>query len=369
MSGTFDGQSACDTVTATHPRSIRRLLITGATGGLGHNAVDSALHQSPLPGLAVRATGRRRDLGAQLQRQGAQFLPLDLSTAGEADWDRLLEGVDVVWHTAALSSPWGREAEFHAANVTATQRLLAAAARQGVQRLVHVSTPALYFDYRDRHNVPETFQAAHPVNAYARTKALAEAEVQRAVPRWPQLHCAVLRPRAIFGPHDQVLLPRLHRVIRERGGRLPLPRGGLVRLDLTYVGNVVQALWCATLADPARVPSGAVFNITNHEPIVLREVLQTLYGQLLGERLQIVSVPWPLMASVAQAQQWLSCLTGREPALTPYSVGALGFDMTLDNTRARDLLGYRPTTPMAQALQLTAQWWQAQAQGPASHTV
>lgn len=329
-----------------------RVLVTGATGGLGRNAVEALLAR----GVQVQATGRRADVGRQLVAEGAAFTTLDLATATPEALASLLRDVDAVWHCAALSSPWGREADFIAANVTATQRLLDAAGRQGVRRFVHVSTPAIYFDYTDRRNVPETFRAATPVNTYARTKAQAETAVQVAVARWPGMHSVVLRPRAIFGPHDQVLLPRLSRVLAERGGRLPLPRGGAAMLDLTYVGNVVQALWRATVADAGLVPSGAVFNITNHDPVVLREVLRALFVDALGRRLDIVAVPWPVLAGAARGMEALSRLTGREPSLTPYSVGALGFDMTLDNTRARDLLGYVPEVPMAEAVRRTAQW-------------
>jgi nucleoside-diphosphate-sugar epimerase len=331
-----------------------RVLVTGATGGLGRNAVEALISR----GASVRATGRRKSVGAQLQAIGAEFTALDLSTATPQALDDLLLGVDVVWHTAALSSPWGRDHDFVAANATATKHLLAAAARQGARRFVHISTPALYFDYTDRRNVPETFCAASPVNMYAWTKAQAEAAVQDAVQQWPHLHCTVLRPRAIFGPHDQVLLPRLTRLLDQRKGHLPLPRAGLVTLDLTYVGNVVQALWLTTFADAQQVPTGTAINITNHEPVVLREVLHALYVQALGRPLNIVPVPWAMLSVIARSMEICSRITGREPLLTAYSVGALSFDMTLDNTKARELLGYRPEVSMTQALQRTAQWMQ-----------
>lgn len=329
-----------------------QVLVTGATGGLGRNAVEALMAR----GVAVRATGRRTDVGRQLQDLGAEFTALDLATATPEALDELLHGIDVVWHTAALSSPWGCQNDFMVANVTATTHLLAAAARQGAKRFIHISTPALYFDFTDRWNVPEAFCAASPVNHYAHSKALAEAAVQVAAQRWPHLHCTVLRPRAIFGPHDQVLLPRLTRLLDQRKGRLTLPRAGAVTLDLTYVENVVQAMWLATGIDTHQLPSGTAINITNHEPVVLREVLHALYAQALEQPLHIVSVPWAILSVIARSMEICSHITGREPLLTAYSVGALGFDMTLDNTKARELLGYRPEVDMTEALQRTAHW-------------
>lgn len=331
---------------------MKSVLVTGATGGLGRNAVDSLL----LHGVHVHATGRNPTVGALLQAQGAQFTALDLATAPDAELHRLVQGVDTVWHCAALSAPWGPTAQFVAANVTATQRLLQAAGRSGsVQRFVHISTPALYFDFRHHLSVREDYRPARYVNTYARTKAQAEQCVQEAVQTFAHMHCTLLRPRAIFGRYDQVLIPRLQRVMQRNAGRLPLPRGGQVLLDVTYADNVVHAMHLAS-ASTVGYASGSVFNITNHAPTTLRAVLERLFVQEMQQSLRILNVPYPLLATVARGMEGLACLSGREPALTAYSVGALAFDMTLCNQRAQAVLGYHPPVGLEQAIAHTAQW-------------
>ncbi|MFC5475103.1 NAD-dependent epimerase/dehydratase family protein [Paraherbaspirillum soli] len=331
-------------------RSIKRILVTGATGGLGRNAVNALLEK----GLQVRATGRNAAVGQELAILGAEFFQLDLASATPAQLAPLLRDVDAVWHCAALSSPWGALADFVAANLSATQRLFQAAGEQQVQRFVHISTPALYFDYTSRFEVKEDFRPASYVNDYAATKAQAEQAIRSAAAQFPQMQVVILRPRAIFGPYDQVLIPRLSRVLTERSGRLPLPRGGHVTLDFTYVENVVHAMWLATTRPD--IPSCTAFNITNQEPALLRDMLQALYRDALGRPFNIVSVPYPLLATVARGMLLASRLSGREPALTPYSVGALSYDMTLDSSKARQLLGYTPLVSLADGIQRTAQW-------------
>ena len=332
---------------------MKRVLVTGATGGLGRNAMEALLSR----GIEVRATGRNPAAGEALSAMGAEFVPLDLAATGDsasAGLAALVRHVDAVWHCAALSSPWGKAADFTAANVTATRQLLQAAGHAGVSRFVHISTPALYFNYRAQLGIQESFRPAAYVNDYARTKAEAEACVQDAVPAFRHMHCSILRPRAIFGPYDQVLLPRIARVLRQRDGRLPLPHGGRVTLDLTYAGNVVQAMWLATTAEA--VPSGSVFNITNQEPVLLRDVLAALFAQRLQRPFRIASVPYPMMAAAARGMEALARITQKEPVLTAYGVGALAFDMTLDNSRARQLLGYAPAVNLSDALDRTATW-------------
>ncbi|RQH05644.1 NAD-dependent epimerase/dehydratase family protein [Paraburkholderia dinghuensis] len=327
-------------------------LVTGATSGLGKNAVTFLAARQQ----AVRGTGRNLRAGAALRAQGVEFLPADLATAREGEFDRLLDGVDNVWHCAALSSPWGRCDDFYAANVVATTRLAHAAVRSGVRRFVHISTPSLYFDYRHRMGIPETFRPARYVNHYANTKAQAE-EAIRAI---AAQHCAttfvMLRPRGIFGPHDRVLIPRILRVLRERGGRLPLPRGGDARLDLTYVDNVVHAMQLATMRE--NLPSGEAFNITNGEPAILRDILEAMLRPLRIP-FRFVGLPYAFLDAAARVMQSGAALTGREPAFTRYSIGALQYDMTLDIEEARRVLGYRPIVSLADGIDSTVQWIKA----------
>lgn len=326
-----------------------KTLVTGSTSGLGANAVRSLAARQQ----AVRATGRDRLAGEALQEEGIEFVPLDLASAAMDDIDRLLDGVDIVWHCAALSSPWGRYDDFHQANVTATTRLAERAAQRGVKRFVHISTPSLYFDYRHRTAIPETFRPARYVNHYASTKAQAEASIRTIARRHPATTFAMLRPRGIFGPHDRVLLPRILRVLRERNGRLPLPRGGVARFDLTYVENVVHAMQLATTRDD--LPSGEAFNITNGEPVALRDILEKLFVPL-GIAYRIVGLPYRVLDTVAAAMQAYSKVTGVEPNLTRYSVGALNYDMTLDIDKARRMLGYRPIVPLSEGVDATVRW-------------
>ena len=325
------------------------ILVTGATSGLGRNAVH-ALAQA---GQAVRATGRDIVQGAALAQAGIDFVRADLARATDLEIGGLLEGVDAVWHCAALSAPWGRATDFKAANVDATQRLALAAARRGVPRFVHVSTPSIYFDYRHHREVPETYRARQLVNHYAASKAQAEKVILDVSAKHAATTFVMLRPRGLYGPHDRVVLPRILQVIRERDGRLPLPRGGSARIDLTYVENVVHAMQCATVA---KVASGSAFNITNHEPTSLAQVLERLLRDELGLRYSVQPMPYALLDAVARTQEAWGRWRDREPMLTRYGVGALNFDMTLCRRRAVAELGYTPIHGMAEGIRRTAAW-------------
>jgi nucleoside-diphosphate-sugar epimerase len=328
------------------------ILVTGATSGLGRNAAEFLAQQ----GVSVRATGRNRAEGDTLRALGMEFTPADLTQATTGELEHLLRDVDTVWHCAALSSPWGDWRDFHAANVIVTSRLAHAATAKGVRRFIHISTPSLYFDFNHRHHIEESYRAPRFVNHYASTKAQAEDAIGEIAASHPRTTFVLLRPRGIFGPHDRVVLPRILRLLREREGRLPLPRAGAAKVDLTYVGNVVHAMHLATAC--AHVRSGEVFNITNNEPTCLRDVLDALLTRL-GIVYQIKSVPYPILDLAARANERWALAGGQEPLLTRYSVGALHYDMTLSTRKAHRVLGYQPLWSLARGIEETVDWIRA----------
>ncbi|WP_268629584.1 NAD-dependent epimerase/dehydratase family protein, partial [Escherichia coli] len=137
---------------------------------MGRNAAQWLLEA----GHQVRATGRDERAGAALCRLGAEFCALDLAQATPQQCRQLVTDCEWVWHCAAKSSPWGGKAEFHRINAAATERLAEAAGRCGVRRFVHISTPAIYFDFQPHYDLDEGYRARRFANHYAASKYAAE---------------------------------------------------------------------------------------------------------------------------------------------------------------------------------------------------
>ncbi|PVD43818.1 hypothetical protein C5188_04940 [Serratia liquefaciens] len=331
-----------------------RVLITGATSGLGRNAAEWLL----AAGHQVHATGRDVAVGRQLAARGAKFTALDLTLADDGQCEQLMAGYDIVWHCAAKSSPWGSRQAFYQANTCVTEKLAHAAGRCAVQRFIHISTPAVYFDFSHRHNVTEADVSPRFANHYAASKFAAEQRIAALLPDYPQTTYLILRPRGLFGPHDRVIVPRILAQLQGDKGLLRLPGGGSAYLDLTFVLNVVHAMDLAS-CQPG-LPSGSIFNITNQQPQRLADMLHQLLNRQLGWQYAVKAVPYPLLSGVAAGMELLAHVTRKEPMLTRYSVAAAYFDMTLDNTLAIEVLGYRPRYSLEQGIELTAQWLKQQ---------
>ncbi|MFZ2967676.1 MAG: NAD(P)-dependent oxidoreductase [Sulfuricurvum sp.] len=300
-----------------------RAIITGATGGLGRNLT----HYLRELGWDILAMGRNHTIGYTL---GVPFVVVELSNRSAVL--NAFEKADVVFHCAAFSSPWGDYDLFYRANVLATRYVLEAMQYYHIPKIIHVSTPSIYFDFNDQFNVKEKDVAKKFVNHYAATKYAAEHEV---------LICdresVIIRPRGIFGEHDHVLLPRLEKIGQK--GFLPLIKNKEPLVDITYVLNVVHALH---LAATQSLPAKSIFNITNGEPKTIREIY-TLIAQELSWKITYKEISYPLLMGIGSflecAAKWH--LTA-EPLITRYGVGLISHHQTLDISHAQIVLGYQP---------------------------
>jgi nucleoside-diphosphate-sugar epimerase len=308
---------------------MQHVIVTGASGFVGGHIVRALAQR----GIRVTATGRN-PIALAAHSKYATCTPLDLSKDALGS---LLDNADAIVHCAALSSPWGRESDFLSANVTATERLLAAALAAGVQRFVHLSSPSIYFDFIDRLDIREHFIPQERVNAYARTKWLAELAVQRAFAAG--LPTVTLRPRAIFGEGDAAIMPRILSVAEH--GSFPLFGGGHALIDVTYVGNVVHAVLLALEAK--HDCCGHSFNITDGISLTVRELLDAIF-QSLQLRVRLRYVPRSLALSVAALVEAKARFSSQqsEPRFTRYGVGVLSYSQTLNIDAARLQLGYQP---------------------------
>ncbi|MDC9592158.1 NAD-dependent epimerase/dehydratase family protein [Xenorhabdus sp. IM139775] len=337
-----------------------KILVTGATSGLGRNAVDYLLSQ----GEEVVATGRDPQAGALLAQMGAEFRRAELATLTVEEAVELMSDCDAVWHCAAKSSPWGDPDEFERINLTATSRLAQAAGIGSIRRFVHISTPAVYFNFSHQQQITEDQRSQHFANDYARTKFLAEACISQLIHRYPDTTYIILRPRGLFGPHDRVLLPRLLSQVKASKGVMALPAGGRNVLDITYVMNVVHAMSLATQCEGLQ--SGAIYNITNQQPQPLAKILGQLFDEMQFDY-RIKSLPYPLLYGVAAILEGIARFTRKEPLLTRYTIGASYYSMTLDNSKAREELGYSPIYSMEEGIHLTASWLKQTDQQTGSH--
>ena len=246
-----------------------KILVTGGGGFLG---------QALCRGLVERGhqvTSFNRGHYPALDAIGVVQLRGDLADR-EAVMRAFSGGFDAVFHNAAKAGAWGSYDSYHQANVVGTQNVLDACRANGIGKLVYTSTPSV--THRATHPVEggtaqtvpygENFQAP-----YATTKTIAEKAVLAA--NDTQLATVALRPRLIWGPGDNQILPRL--VERARQGRLRFVGDGENLIDTTFIDNAAQAHFDAFdhLA-PGAACAGKAYFISNGEPKTTRDTINGL---------------------------------------------------------------------------------------------
>jgi nucleoside-diphosphate-sugar epimerase len=225
---------------------------------------------------------------------------------------------------------------------------------------VYTSTPSV------------THRATHPVEGgtadtvpygegfkapYAATKAIAERAVLAA--NGTSLATIALRPRLIWGPGDQQLLPRL--VERARAGRLRLVGDGSNRIDTTYIDNAAQAHFAAfdRLA-PGAACAGRAYFISNGEPKPAREIVNALLAAT-GAPPVTKTVPFGVayaIGAVCEAAWTVLPLRG-EPPLTRFLAEQLSTTHWYSMAPATHDFGYVPRVSIAEGLErLRASWRQ-----------
>lgn len=246
-----------------------KALVTGGGGFLGQYVVEQLLAD----GADVRVLCRGQY--AALDELGVETARGDLQDA--AFVASACEGVDAVFHVAAVPGIWGSWEMFHGVNTIGTQNVIAGCRKHGVRKLVFTSSPSVVFDGGDHVDADESLPYPTTwLSHYPQTKALAEQAVLAANDN--QLATCALRPHLIWGPRDTQLVPRLIR--RARSGRLRLVGDGTNLISMAYVENVAAAhLQAAKALEPGSPVAGQAYFINEPEPVNCGEWINTLLGR------------------------------------------------------------------------------------------
>ena len=227
---------------------------------------------------------------------------------------RLLQGCDALAHLAfVVLRGKMAAATMHDINVHGTQRLLDAARQAGIQRLVHLSSAAVYG--RGENLDERAALQPLPEFLYGQHKAELERWLESAYPQ-----AVRLRPHIILGPYCQ---PLLRKILRQPCYvTLPEPQP---RLQCVHEDDVAEAI----IASLLRPVSGA-FNLAAPGSFSLKQIIAQGQARSVGMSFSA--------AKMALKLAWHFKGFGGEPAW----LDGVRYPLTLDCSRAAQVLNWQP---------------------------
>ncbi|MEW1722073.1 NAD-dependent epimerase/dehydratase family protein [Streptomyces sp. NPDC093109] len=277
-----------DSQSAASVPGPRRAVVTGAAGFIGSHLVH-ALLQAGATVIGVDRRSATTDPAAAVHLAALHSHPRYLNvTADLLDCaiDPLFVDADTIFHLAGIPGvrpSWGEQfSEYVSSNILATQRVMEAATRMRVPRLVVASSSSVYGPTAGGPSVESDHP--RPSSPYAVTK-LAEEQLCLAHAARPDCSTSVvaLRYFTVYGPgqrSDMFIHRALHSALT--GQPLCLYGDGHQRRDFTYIDDVVTA----TIAAASAPADTGVVNVGGGANASLIDVIN-IANSLVGREIQV----------------------------------------------------------------------------------
>lgn len=330
------------------PLDSKRCLVTGGGGYLGRNLVAALLAKE----CPVHVLDREPSPGPQ---PGVRWFQGDVRS--EADVRAACEGVDTIFHTAAvieaLTHVRPSVAEtIRAINVGGTKNVLRAAKQSGVRRLVHTSSITASFCVNGTGG-DETAPYSTSRDLYTATKVEAERAVLQANGTGGLWTCAI-RPGGIYGPGERLTYGRLVRVLK-MGAPLVVFGDGRARLDYVYIDSLVDGeIRAAERLTEGSPVCGQAYFLSDETPINAGQFSIELVRNM-GLRARLIRVPDPIALALGAAWERVYQLFGApKPMFTVANVKLCDIDHYFSIDKAKRDLGYVPLVDTEEGLRRTA---------------
>ncbi|MCA0935180.1 NAD-dependent epimerase/dehydratase family protein [Vibrio alginolyticus] len=293
------------------------LMVTGATGFIGQH----------LMGMVPEACAVIRRSSEHSFTNFFTIDDLDENTC----WDGAFDGIDSIIHLAALAhSRKFNKLDFFKVNVQGTINLAKQAAEAGVKRFVFVSSIGVLGGGTSSHSYHSGSQV-QPHTEYAESKYLAEEQLIE-LGMSTGLEVVIVRPTLVYGANAPGNFGMLTKIIE----KLPmLPFGAADnKRDFIAVQNLCDLLvTCATHPNA----DGHTFLASDGETVSTKEFTNAI-AEGLGKKVIQLPIPTSLMRLAGR-------LIGKSTMIEQ-----LFGNLEVDSSNAKDVLGWRPSLNMKQAM-------------------
>lgn len=318
--------------------SSSTLFLTGGSGYVGRNLIRRLCAD----GHHVRALVRSPQAAAVVEALGAQPVQGDLLDPGIA---AAMQGCTALIHAAADTDHRNASPSQWQTNVEGTRNVLTAARAASVPVALVLSSESALTSGAPLHQAREDHPyPSRAAGVYGASKA--EAERVALALSTPQFAVKVLRPRFVWGRDNTTAMPYLLQAVRS--GRFAWIDGGHYLTSATHVDNLAEAVCCAL----TRGDGGRIYHVCDGAPVPFR--------RLIGAQLQAHGVAPPdklvprglLRVFVGLDDLFRRLRLPLRAPMTRQEFASSAVEVTLDDSRARSELGYRPVLTLEAGIAL-----------------
>jgi len=292
-----------------------KICITGATGFVGAHLVRYFSAQ----GHEILALGRQKTPPPAL---------LNYAKWQQADLLQPILSIecDICIHAAGMAADKGSELAFYKTNVLGTQHVFEAVK---ASIFIHISSASVY-PFLQRPLKEDDAILTSNLSFYGASKLKAEHYLAENAGNKKSI--TVLRPRAIYGTQDRVLLPRILDLVKF--GKILLPGTADVQVSMTHIGNLIHAV---ELAMTDQLADYQVFNVADTQPYHLRTILEKVIFGAFQKELPVWNLPLNGLKKFVSILEKMDFPT----KLSTQSLDYISQSFELDLTKIKKELGYQ----------------------------
>ncbi|MFX0198230.1 MAG: NAD-dependent epimerase/dehydratase family protein [Candidatus Hodarchaeota archaeon] len=319
-----------------------KVLITGATGFVGHHLVRRELKRGHRVKALVRKTSRYQSLKAN----NVEVVFGDLG-------DRMAlrsacSNVNVIYHAAGLLGKWEASAQqLYQVNVEGVRNLMQACMNGNLQHLIHLSAGGVTGPMES--GVADESYECKPSTEYEKTKLQGEQLALEMADKY-ELPLSVVRPTFTYGPGDPHKLG-LFKMVKKK--RFIFIGNGESTVHPVYIDDLMDGI---ELVAKQR-PRGEVYIIGGQRPVTKRELVYTI-ADALGVPMPRIHVPIALASLAAQILEATGNTLKFEPPLTSSRVAMMTKNWGMSIEKAKRELGYEPKVALPDGVRRTVDWYE-----------
>lgn len=317
------------------------IFITGATGFIGSHLAERLASK----GHKLRCLARETSDTEILSKLNAEITAADMNDP--SGLKKALEGIEIVYHCAAMVGEWLHKEEADKINISGTKNLLDASVAAGVKRFVHVSSLAV-LGMKHHYNTPPEAPYSLTGDIYSDTKIESEKIVMDYYRR-KGLPIVIIRPGFVFGLRDRRFLPRILKLLNEN--KFAFLGSGNNIMNLVYIDNLIDVLTEAAVNEKA---IGQKYNVTNKDKITMRDFIYMI-SDICGIKRPKKSIPVPMARLIADSLEFYGRLIKSQspPFLTKARIKVASLNLDFDISKTVKDLDYGSKITIREGLENT----------------